>query len=155
MRKPVSTEAEKRRLQAINTLKGGKGLTDELTMPSIEGRIPLHLGSNSRQRGGGRARLGAPGAGSPVRGPDSRELREMNAMFNAIMAEMQAEEAALRRAQADAESGNDAAAEASASTVQLCMERIRDKVADMQKLDKLIRAEKDRLRSLSAPKDAF
>ena len=156
LRKPVSTETEKRRLQAINTLKGGKGLPDELTMPSIEGHIPLHMISNTRPRGGGRSgKLGQSGAGSPVRTPDSRELREMNAMFNDIMAEMQAEEAALRRAQARAESGSDADAEAGASMVQLCMERIRDKVADMQKLDRLIRAEKDRLRALAAPATEF
>jgi len=152
LRKPISTETEKRRLQAINTLKGGKGLPDELTMPSIEGNIPLHLVSSTRARGGGTSsKLGRSGAGSPVRGPDSRELREMNTIFNAIMAEMQAEEACLRRAQAQAESGSDADAEASASMVQLCMERIRDKVGDMQKLDKLIRAEKARLRALTAP----
>lgn len=114
--------------------------------------------SNTRARGhgGGRgSKLGQSGAGSPVRAPDSRELREMNTMFNDIMAEMQAEEASLRRAQARAESGSDAEAEAAASMVQLSMERIRDKVADMQKLDRLMRAEKDRLRSLAAPAGAF
>jgi hypothetical protein len=154
MSKPISTDTEKRRLQAINTLKGGKALPEELTMPSIRGEIPLSMVA-SKPRPAGSRQLGSQGAGSPVRAPDSRELREMNAMFNEIMVEMQQEEALLRRAQLDAESRDERVAEQGASVVQVAMGRIRDKVADMQKLDRLIRTEKGRLRALNTGLGAY
>lgn len=45
--KPVATEAEKRRLQAVFQFKGGKALPDELTLAPVVGHLPLDVVSSA------------------------------------------------------------------------------------------------------------
>lgn len=148
--KPVSTEANKRRLQAINSLKGGKALPEELTAAPISGNIPLSVMSSSAAASHRRRKAGSA-PHSPTAGPDSAELREMRSMFNAITRELAEEEATLRAAQrrVDAAAGDAGAAERGASEVAAALQAIRSKVGDMQRLDGLMREEKARLRGLT------
>ncbi len=41
--KAISTESEKRKLQAMFQFKGGKALPEELTLAPIEGHVPLEM----------------------------------------------------------------------------------------------------------------
>ncbi len=45
--KAVSTEAEKRKLQAVFQFKGGKALPEELTLAPVDGHLPLDVLSSA------------------------------------------------------------------------------------------------------------
>lgn len=63
--KPVYTEAEKRKLQALFQFKGGKALPEELTLAPIEGHVPLSVVAPQR-KGSGRRRPAAAAPAAPA-----------------------------------------------------------------------------------------
>lgn len=129
----MSTEANKRRLQAINTYGGGNALPGGLTAESIiKGPLPMHLltGTSAGKRG-------QKERDAATSGPVSRELKEMQAMFMDLLREV----SHLRKA-ARTEPDADKAA---AYTAQVA-----DMMGDMKQLEQLIADENSRLAEIGA-----
>ena len=134
LRKAVSTEANKRRLQAINTYGGGNALPGGLTAePIIKGPLPMHLLTGTSAGKRGQKERDAAAASGPV----SRELKEMQDMFMDLLREV----SHLRKA-ARTEPDADKAA---AYTAQVA-----DMMGDMKQLEQLIADEKSRLAEIGA-----
>lgn len=123
-RKASSTEAEKSRLQNRFSLKGGKGLPEELTAPAIDGEIPLHMQMGAR----GRRRRGRPGPGRGGQQGQSEEER----LFEQVAAEIKDREQYLERLQ---EMGA-----LKQEEERIIRAEIADRVKDMEVLDKRIEA---------------
>lgn len=122
-RNASSTDAEKSRLQNRFSMKGGKGLPEELTQPAIEGEIPLHL------QMGARGRRRPPAGHARGVGPSKSEEERL---FDQVAAEIADREQYLERLRQMGALKQE--------EERIIRAEIADRVKDMEVLDRRIEA---------------